>query len=79
MTKKTPKMVPAYELSITLKKFFYELIIVGVLASLTWYMTSGIELLSLEYPAYVGLLSFSAAVVAALINYIKNRNKMKEI
>jgi len=77
--KKAPKMVPAYELSITMKKFFYELIIVGFIASLTWYMSSGVELLSLEFPAYVGIISLSVAIVAAFINYLKNHNKMKEI
>ena len=79
MAKKTSKMVPAYEVSITLKKFFYELFIVAAIASLTWYMTSGIELLTLEFPQYIGILSFSAAIVAALINYLKNHNKTKEI
>ena len=77
--KKTPKMVPAYEFSITLKKFFFELIIVGVIASLTWYLTSGIEMLTLEFPQYVGFLTITTAIVAAVINYLKNCNKMKEI
>jgi hypothetical protein len=72
MPKKTKKVVPAYDSSITLKKFVLEFILVGIIASLTWFLIDGVEILTLEYPQYTLILSLITAIVVAIINYLKH-------
>jgi len=72
MAAKKKVMIPSYEVSITLKKFVLEFILVGLIASLTWFLVEGVEILTLEYPQYALIISLGTAIITAIINYLKH-------
>ena len=64
--------VPSYKISITAKKFILQFVLVGLIASLTWLITDGIQLVTLEYPQYAVIISLITAIIIAVINYLKH-------
>jgi len=72
MANKKKVAVPSYEISITAKKFILQFVLVGIIASLTWLVTDGIEIITLEYPQYTVIISLVTALVIAVTNYLKH-------
>jgi len=72
MANKKKVAVPSYKLSITAWKFILQFVLVGIIASLTWLVTDGIEIITLEYPQYTVIISLVTALVIAVTNYLKH-------
>ena len=61
-----------YRPGLTVKKFFMQFFLVGIIAALLWAVEIGLPELSLSYPEYSVILSLVAALVIAFANYLKH-------
>jgi len=71
--------ISTYDWTITVKKFFIQMILVGAIASLVWAVEEGIPELVLSYPQYATILAMLSAVVTAILNYLKHYKDSIEV
>jgi len=79
MPAKKTKIVNTYDWTITLKKFFVQMLIVAAVAALTWAVDAGLPDLILNYPEYAAVLALVSAIIVAIINYIKHYGDTAEV
>lgn len=79
MAKKKTMTVNSYDWKITVKKFFFQFLLVAIIAALTWAINEGLYDIMLDYPQYTAIISLVSAILVALVNYLKHYQDTEEI